>query len=88
MTPIIENCRSETPVNFHYPTGSKNYEISLFGLKLSTYYEIFLFGIKLFATTVDRLEVLNYMLIYLPFINQHITPQQVVLQNALAYNLL
>ena len=34
MTPIYENYRSETPVYFHYATGSKNYEISLFGLKL------------------------------------------------------
>jgi len=33
MTPIYENYRSETPVYFHYATGSKNYEISLFGLK-------------------------------------------------------
>jgi len=34
MTPIYENYRSETPVYFHYATGSKNYENSLFGLKL------------------------------------------------------
>jgi len=34
MTPIYENYRSEAPVYFHYATGSKNYEISLFGLKL------------------------------------------------------
>jgi len=34
MTPIYENYKSETPVYFHYATGSKNYEISLFGLKL------------------------------------------------------
>jgi len=34
MTPIYENYRSETPVYFHYATGSKNYEISPFGLKL------------------------------------------------------
>jgi len=32
--PIYENYRSETPVYFHYATGPKNYEISLFGLKL------------------------------------------------------
>jgi len=34
MTLIYENYGSETPVYFHYATGSKNYEISLFGLKL------------------------------------------------------
>ena len=34
MTPIYEKYRSETPMYFHYATGSKNYEISLFGLKL------------------------------------------------------
>jgi len=34
MTPIYENNRSKTPVYFHYATGSKNYEISLYGLKL------------------------------------------------------
>jgi len=33
MTPIYENYRSETPMYFHYATGSKNYDISLFGLK-------------------------------------------------------
>jgi len=40
MMPIYENYRSETPVYFHYATVSKNYEISLFGLKLSKNYEI------------------------------------------------
>jgi len=34
MTPIYENYRSETPVCFHYDTGSKNYQNSLFGHKL------------------------------------------------------
>jgi len=34
MKPIYENYRSETPVHFHYATGLKYYEISLFGLKL------------------------------------------------------
>jgi len=34
MTPIYENYRLETPVYFHYATGSKNYEMSLFGLNL------------------------------------------------------
>jgi len=52
MTPIYEKYRWETPVYFHYATGSKNYEISLFGLKLSKKYEISLFGLKLLATTV------------------------------------
>jgi len=34
ITPIYGNYRSDTPVYFHYATGSKNYDISLFGLKL------------------------------------------------------
>ena len=46
MTPNYENYRSETPVYFHYTTGSKNYEISLFGLKHSKNYEISLFGLN------------------------------------------
>jgi len=50
MTPIYENDRLQTPVYFHYSTGSKNYEISLFGLKLSKNYEISLFGLKRLAT--------------------------------------
>jgi len=36
MTPIYENYRSETPVYFHYATGSKSCEISLFGLLATT----------------------------------------------------
>jgi len=46
MTLIYANYRSETPVYFHYATGSKNYEISLFGLKLSKNYEISMFGLN------------------------------------------
>jgi len=44
MMPIYENYRSGTPVYFHYAMGSKNYEISLFGLKLlatTVYMQIF-----------------------------------------------
>ena len=59
MTVIYENYRSETPVYFHYATGSKNYEISLFDLKLSKNYEISLFGFKLLVTTVHNRMDLN-----------------------------